>query len=197
MQEETARALARERELWQPDRKARAAVAKKERYQFQADLAMLHGYTMVLIGELWAALIQVLTLPHIFGRDPIIPPYEPEYMPVPPGLPGGWGSFAQTSRPSQDPSYASDTLNRVGPSTSPFAGDGGDDDGDIDQFFRDDDSQQVKPLLQYDVAPAWACMYFSCILQTLPPSGPVMYMYYVSPLGRPGHVCIMLLHSGP
>ena len=67
MQEETTRALSRERELWKRDRKARATIAKKEQSQLQSELAMFHGYTMVLIGELRAARIHVLHLPHIPG----------------------------------------------------------------------------------------------------------------------------------
>lgn len=52
MQEETARALAQELKLWQRDREARTTVAKRERYQLQSELAMLHGYTIVLMEEL-------------------------------------------------------------------------------------------------------------------------------------------------
>ena len=58
-------------------------------------------------------------------------------MPTPPGLLGGWDSFAQALRPSQDPGYTPGTLGDVGPSIGPFAGD---DDDDTDQYIRGDDS---------------------------------------------------------
>ncbi|KAL0008419.1 hypothetical protein SO802_009921 [Lithocarpus litseifolius] len=142
MQEETARALARERELWQRDREARATIANRKRSQLQSELAKLHGYTMVLIGKLRVARIHVLPPPYIPGRGPIVPPYEPGYMPAPPGLLGDWGSFAQSQGPSQDPLYTLGTSGSAGPSTNSLAGDGDDDDDDNgDQYFKDDDSQ--------------------------------------------------------
>ena len=52
MQEETAQALAQERELWQKDREVQATLAERERSQFQSELATLHGYTILLMGEL-------------------------------------------------------------------------------------------------------------------------------------------------
>ena len=52
MQEETAQALAQERELWQKDREVQATLAERERSQFQSELATLHGYTILLVGEL-------------------------------------------------------------------------------------------------------------------------------------------------
>ena len=68
MQEETVHALGRERELWQRDREARLlSQRERERSQLQSELAMLHGYTMVLIGELQMARIHVLPPPHIPG----------------------------------------------------------------------------------------------------------------------------------
>ena len=60
-----------------------------------------------------------------------------------------------------------------------------------------------------NVAPSGACtflvlcghcpirgMYFPCIMWTLPHDGPIMYVYYVSPLNRLGHVCIVLPTMG-
>ena len=63
-------------------------MAERERSQLQSELAMLYGYTMILTGELQAARILVLPSPQILGRGPIVPPYEPGYMPVPPSLLG-------------------------------------------------------------------------------------------------------------
>ena len=65
MQKEIARALAQEKELWQKDREARATTADRERSQLQGELVMLHGYTMVLIGELastaeWRSRVETL-----------------------------------------------------------------------------------------------------------------------------------------
>ena len=158
--------------------------------QLQGELAMLHGYM--------AARVHVLPLSRIPHQGPIIPPYKPGYMPAPPGPSGGWGSFAQTQGPSQDPRYTPGALGGADPSTNLFIGDDDDDDNDdADQFFRDDDSQQGQLLLQHDVAPTWACMYFSCILQTLLHGGPIMYVYYALLFDRPGHVCIILPNSGP
>ena len=54
-----------------------AAVSERERYQLLSELAILLGYTMLLMRELQAARIQVPHLPHIPGRDRIIPPYDP------------------------------------------------------------------------------------------------------------------------
>ena len=99
---------------------------------------MFHGYTMVLIGELQVAHIHVLPSPYSPDRGPIIPPYEPEYMPAPLGPPGGLDFFAQTQGPSQDPRYSPGTSGRMGPSTGSLTGDGDDDDGD--QYFMDDNS---------------------------------------------------------
>ena len=101
---------------------------------------MLHGYTMILIGKLWAARIHVPPPPHILGQGPIVPPYELGYMPAPPGLLGYWGSFAQTQGPSQDPRYTPGASGGAGPSTNSLVGDG-DDDDDGDRYFRDNDSQ--------------------------------------------------------
>ena len=55
IQEETTQALARERDLWQRDKEDRATMAEREHSQLQSELAMLHGYTMILMGELRAA----------------------------------------------------------------------------------------------------------------------------------------------
>lgn len=52
MQEETAQALAREKELWQRDREVYVAMIERERSQLQSELAMLHGYSMLFVGEL-------------------------------------------------------------------------------------------------------------------------------------------------
>ena len=145
MQEETARALTQERELWQRDREAHATIAERERSQFQNELAMFHGYTMVLVGELRATRILVPPPPHIPSQGPIVPPYEPGYMLALLGSLGCWGSFPQTQGPSQDPRYSSGTSDSTGPSTYSLVGDGDDDDDDGDQYFRDDDSQQGQP----------------------------------------------------
>ena len=80
------------------------------------------------------------------GQGPIIPPGETEYMPAPPGLPGGWGSFVQAPWTHQDPGYTPGTSGGAGPSIGSLASDsnGDDDDDDNDdanQYFRDDDSQ--------------------------------------------------------
>ena len=56
---------------------------------------------------------------------------------------------------------------------------------------------RISFLLQHNIAPAWVCMYSSCIFQTLPHGGPTMYVYYVSPLNGPRHVRIIFSHSGP
>ena len=118
MQEETAWALAQERELWQRDREARATIAERERErersQLQNELVILHGYAMILIGELRVARIPILPSSHIPSQGPIVPSYELGYMPAPLGPPSSWGSFAQTQEPS----------------TGPFTDD--DDDNDID-----------------------------------------------------------------
>ena len=60
-------------------------------------------------------------------------------MPTPLGPLGGWGSFAQAPRPSEDPRYTLGTSGGASPSTDHFASDN-DEDGDIDQFIRDADS---------------------------------------------------------
>ena len=141
IQEKIARALAQERELWQRDREAYAIIVERERSQLQSELAMLHVYTIVLIGELRVTRIHVSPPPHILGRWPIIPPYKLEYLPAPLGLLGGWGSFAQTQGPSLDLGYILGTSSGAGPSTSSLVGDGDDDDDDDgNQYFRDDDS---------------------------------------------------------
>ena len=89
---------------------------------------------MLLARELRVARNPVLAAPQILGQGPIIPPFEPRYMPVPPSPLCGWGSFAQAPGPSQDPGYALGTLGSVGPSLSPFVDDddSDDDDDDID-----------------------------------------------------------------
>ena len=101
---------------------------------------MLYGYTMILAGELRAARIPIPPSPQIPSRGPIIPPYEPGNMPIPPGPPGGLSSFVQTSGPSSDPRYAPSTSGDAGPSISPFVVNDDDDDNDINQYIRGDDS---------------------------------------------------------
>ena len=63
-------------------------------------------------------------------------------MPVPLGPADGWGPYAQTQGPSQDPGYILGASGGASHSTSPFSSD---DDDDVDQFisdtFRNDDSQ--------------------------------------------------------
>ena len=85
--------------------------------------------------------LPVLAASKIFGRRPIIPPFEPKYMPVPLSPLSSWGSLAQALGPSQVLGYAPDISGRVVPSTSLFAG-GDDSDGvdtDTDQFIGGDD----------------------------------------------------------
>ena len=88
---------------------------------------MLHGYTRVLIGELQALWAYIPPSPHMPGWGPIIPPGKTEYMPAPLG---SWGSFAQAPWPPQDLRYTLGTSGGAGPSTSPLASDGDDDDTD-------------------------------------------------------------------
>nr|POE80340.1 hypothetical protein CFP56_14103 [Quercus suber] len=83
----------------------------------------------VASGVEWRACAEALQA-KIPSRGPIIPPYELEYMLAPPGLSGGWDSFGQASRPSQDPRYSLGISGGTGPSTGPFAGDNDDDDDD-------------------------------------------------------------------
>ena len=98
---------------------------------------------MVLIGELQVGRGLIPPLPHIPSWGPIIPPYDPEYMLVPPSLAGGWGLYAQIQGPSQDLRYTPGASSGTGPSTDPFTSN--DDDDDANQFisdsFRDNDSQ--------------------------------------------------------
>ena len=61
-------------------------------------------------------------------------------MPIPSGSPRGLSSFVQTSGPSSDPGYAPSISGDTGPSTSPFAVNDDDDDNDINQYIRGDDS---------------------------------------------------------
>ena len=116
-------------------------MVEKEWSKLQSELAMLHGYTMILMRELWAARILVPLSPHIPGRRPVVPPYESGYMLAPPSSPGGWDSFAQTQGPSQDPRYTPGASGGASPSTDPFTGNDDDDNDDADFFFRDDDPQ--------------------------------------------------------
>ena len=96
---------------------------------------------MLLAGELRATCILVLAAPQILGQGPIISLFELGYVPVPPGLLGGWGSFAQALGPFQDLGYASGISGGASPSTGPFVGDDdSDDDDDTNQFIRGDDS---------------------------------------------------------
>ena len=67
MQEKIARALAREREVWQRDREMRVAAMDRDRSQFQTELALHQGYSMLLAGELRAACFTVPTTPEIPG----------------------------------------------------------------------------------------------------------------------------------
>ena len=98
---------------------------------------------MLLARELRATCILVLAASQILGQGPIISLFELGYVPVPPGLLCGWGSFAQALGPSQDLGYASGTSGGAGPSTGPFVGDDdSDDDVDTNQFIRGDDSPQ-------------------------------------------------------
>ena len=62
---------------------------KREQSQFQSELALHQGYSMILVGELQGARIPVLVAPQISNRGPIIPLFDPGYMPIPPGPLGG------------------------------------------------------------------------------------------------------------
>ena len=61
----------------------------RERSQFQSELALHQGYSMLLAGELRTAHIPFPATPHILGQRPIIPQFELVYMPVPLGPLGG------------------------------------------------------------------------------------------------------------
>ena len=110
----------------------RVIVMDKEQSQFQTELALHQGYSMLLVGELRVTHLPLSAAPKIPSRRPIIHPFGLRYILVPPGPPGSWGSFAQALGPSYGPGYTLDTLDGVGPFTSPFAGGDDSDDGDTD-----------------------------------------------------------------
>ena len=60
----------------------------REQNQFQIELALHQCYSILLMGELRAARLPVLTAPKIPNRGSIIPPFEHKYMSVPPSLLG-------------------------------------------------------------------------------------------------------------
>ena len=113
-------------------------MAKREQSQLQSEVALHYVYCMLLVGKLRVAHIPVPVAPQIPGRGPIIPSFKPDYMPVPSGPLGGWGSFSQALGPSQDPGYTSGTSGGTGPSIGPFVGD--DDDTNTDQYLKGDGS---------------------------------------------------------
>ena len=121
-----------------------AAAMDREWSQFQIELALHQGYSMLLARELRVAYLPIETAPEILGQGPIIPPFEQRYMPVPPGPSDGQGSFAQALGPSYGPGYAPTTLDGTVPSTGPFAGGDDSDDGDTNQFIGGEDSQQSQ-----------------------------------------------------
>ena len=67
MQERTAWALAREREIWQKDWEMRAATMDRKHSQFQIELALHQGYSMLLARELRMAHLPIPTAPKIPG----------------------------------------------------------------------------------------------------------------------------------
>ena len=125
----------------------------------------------------------ILPLPHIPSQGPIIPPYESEYMSIPPGPVGGLGPYAQTQGPSQDPGYIKSALGGAGPSTCPFTID---DDDDANQFisdsFRDDDFQQDQLFVVAGCSPCMS-MY-----------APSMYFVDIAPW-QACYVCILCITS--
>ena len=104
----------------------------KERSQFQTELALHQGYSMLLAGELRVARLPISAALEIPSQGPIIRPFRQRYIPIPLGLSSSWGSFAQAPGTSQGPGYTPGTLDGVGPSTGPFAGSDDSDDGDTD-----------------------------------------------------------------
>ena len=60
----------------------------REQNQFQIELALHQGYSILLMGELRVARLPVSTAPEIPNRGSIIPPFEHKYMTVPPSLLG-------------------------------------------------------------------------------------------------------------
>lgn len=104
----------------------------REQSQFQIELALHQGYSMLLVGYLQATCLPIPAAPKIPSQGPIIPPFGQRYVPVLPGPPGNWGSFAQALEPSQGLGYTPGTSNGVGPFTSHFAGGDDRDDGDTD-----------------------------------------------------------------
>ena len=86
------------------------------------------------------ARIFVSPSPQIPSQGPIIPQYEPKYMPALLGPLGGWDFFAQAPGPSQDLGYVTGTSGSAGPSIGPFVGDDDDDDDDTDQYISGNDS---------------------------------------------------------
>ena len=57
--------LAREREIWQRDKEIRAATMDRKRSQFQSELALHQGYSMLLEGELRTACLPDPIAPQI------------------------------------------------------------------------------------------------------------------------------------
>ena len=49
-------------------------------------LSTVMDYSMLLVGELQAACLPVSAAPEIPGQRPIIPLFEPRFMPAPRGL---------------------------------------------------------------------------------------------------------------
>nr|POF10703.1 hypothetical protein CFP56_46138 [Quercus suber] len=94
----------------------------RKRSQFQIELALHQGYSILLTFELRVARLPVLAAPQIPSQGPIIPPFELMFMPVPLGPLGGWGSFAQAPGSSQGLGYTLGTSGSAGPSTNPFVG---------------------------------------------------------------------------
>ena len=72
IQEEIARSLARERELWQREREAHAIAIERERDRLKVKICLLHGCIGVLISEMRGYRMPVPLVPYILGRDPPI-----------------------------------------------------------------------------------------------------------------------------
>ena len=88
VQEEIARSLARERDLWQRKREAHAIATKRERSWLQVEIGLICGHIGILIGKMRG---HRMPAPHILGRDPSIRRHKLEYMPTPPRPAGTWG----------------------------------------------------------------------------------------------------------
>ena len=85
IQEEIARSLAQERDLWQRKREA-YAVAREREGSASIEIDLLREYISILISEKRGHRMPVPPAPYIPGRDPFIHRHELVYMPAPSGL---------------------------------------------------------------------------------------------------------------